>query len=132
MKISRFMALAVVPAALALTATAASAGTVTQIGQCGARGDYATCDASGTARGPVAGIEVRVYAAPNQQVEVYWDVVCSYGKGAGSKSGSFGGRTSLSREIPHPYAHPSSCIVAAGAQLQNGGRSITVKIVYWR
>jgi hypothetical protein len=109
---------------LAVSAGAASASTV---GSCSAQGQFATCDASATINNPVS-MSVTVTASPNQTVFVSWTDTCSLGLGAGGDSGSFTATTPVTRTIQHPYAHPDMCIVAAGAQLQNGGNSIHVAI----
>jgi hypothetical protein len=119
-----------------LTAGAASASSVPaavvhHAGSCTARGDFATCDASGTARRPHR-IRVHVHARPNQHVLVSWTDTCSRGSGAGSRSGQFTAFTPVNRIIRHPYTHPDSCIVAAGAQLNDGGHWIHVNITYRR
>ena len=108
----------------ALPAVAAPASTRT-IGTCSAQGDYATCVASGTTNYPrTRTLTVTVTSTPRQTVSVYWDMVCSQGLGAGSRSGSFTARTPVTRTIPHPYRQPNQCIVSADAQLQAGGNSI--------
>jgi Ricin-type beta-trefoil lectin domain len=109
---------------VAAGASAASAGTV---GSCGAEGQYATCDASASINHP-ASISVSVTASANQSVYVTWTDTCSQGSGAGGDSGSFTAETPVTRTIGHPYAHPDSCIVAAGAQLSDAGKSIHVVI----
>jgi Ricin-type beta-trefoil lectin domain len=108
-----------------MTAASASTG----FGSCSAQGDYATCDASGTATSPIT-ITVTVTSSPDQAVFVSWDTTCSLGDGAGGSSGSFTATTPVSRTISHPYSHPDSCIVAAGAQLQAGGNSVHVALSY--
>jgi hypothetical protein len=113
--------------AIAASATAAIAGTT--FGSCSAQGDFAVCDASGTATDPVT-ITVTVTSSPDQSVFVSWDDTCSQGEGAGGKSGSFTATTPVSRTISHPYQQPDSCIVAAGAQLQAGGNSVHVSLSY--
>jgi hypothetical protein len=119
------LALAVISA---LPAVAAPASTRT-IGTCSARGDYATCVASGTAHYPrTRTLTVTATASPRQNVSVYWDTVCSQGSGAGSSSGSFKARTPVTRTISHPYHRPNQCIVSADAQLQAGGNSIHVSL----
>jgi hypothetical protein len=107
---------------LAATGTVADASTsrVYHAGSCTAEGDYAVCVASGTATRPRY-IYVHVASSPAQQVQVYWDVVCSKGDGAGSKSGSFTATAPVRRLIRHPYSKPDSCDVAADAQLEDGG-----------
>jgi len=109
---------------LAFTAGGASASTV---GSCSAQGQFATCVASATINNPGT-ISVTVTASPNQTVYVAWDDTCSQGLSAGSDSGSFTAATPVTRTIQHPYTHPDMCIVAADAQLQNGGNSIHVAI----
>jgi len=113
----------------AITASTTAASASTGFGSCSAQGDYATCDASGTATLPVT-ITVTVTSSPDQSVFVSWDDTCSQGEGAGGASGSFTATTPVSRTISHPYYQPDSCIVAAGAQLQAGGNSIHVSLSY--
>jgi hypothetical protein len=112
---------------IAVSTAAASAGTT--FGSCSAQGDFATCDASGTATDPIT-ITVSVTSSPDQSVFVSWDDTCSQGDGAGGESGSFTATTPVSRTISHPYHQPDSCVVAAGAQLQAGGNSIHVSLSY--
>lgn len=114
---------------VAATAGAADAGI--GLGSCSAQGDFAICDASGTATRPVT-ITVTVTASPNQQVFVSWDDTCSVGTSAGGKSGSFTAQTPVTRTISHPWHQPDMCIVAAGAQLQAGGNSVHVSLSYSR
>jgi hypothetical protein len=116
-------------AAGAVAGTAATASAATGFGSCSAQGDYAICDASGTATLPVT-ITVTVTASPDQDVYVTWDTTCSEGLSAGSSSGSFTAQTPVTRIIAHPYSQPGSCIVAAGAQLQAGGNSVHVSLSY--
>ena len=110
--------------AIAASTVAASASTT--FASCSAQGDYAVCDASGTATNPIA-IIVSAASSPDQDVYVTWDAVCSQGTGAGSSSGSFTAETPVSRTISHPYYQPDSCTVAAGAQLQAGGTASTCR-----
>jgi hypothetical protein len=103
-------------------ASASAAGRAYNAGRaCNAQGDFATCITSGGAFHPVK-IYVHVTASPNQSVQVFWNMVCSKGSGAGGKSGQFTARTTIRRLIPHPYAHPTSCTIAADASLNRGGR----------
>lgn len=113
--------------AIVVGTAAASAGTT--FGSCSAQGDFAICDASGTATDPIT-ITVSVTSSPDQSVFVSWDDTCSQGEGAGGESGSFTATTPVSRTISHPYHQPDSCIVAAGAQLQAGGNSVHVSLSY--
>jgi hypothetical protein len=110
-------------------AAASAANASTGIGSCSAQGDYAICDASGTAPDPVT-LTVSVTSSPDQDVSVAWTDVCSEGTGAGSTSGSFTAETPVSRTISHPYYQPDSCIVSADAQLQAGGNSVHVSLSY--
>ena len=133
-RLSRFVAAAAATGlltvgAIAVSTAAASAGTT--FGSCSAQGDFATCDASGTATDPIT-ITVSVTSSPDQSVFVSWDDTCSLGLGAGGKSGSFTATTPVTRTISHPYSQPDSCIVAAGAQLQAGGNSVHVSLSYSR
>jgi hypothetical protein len=90
------------------------------VGSCRASGDYAICDEAGNANDP-SSIYVHVTSNPDQSVLVTWDDVCSEGLSAGSTSGQFTATTPINRKISHPYAHPDSCTVAAGAQLNDSG-----------
>ena len=122
-----------VAAGLLLTAATASAATASRayrVASCTAEGDYAICDAAGNATAP-RDIYVHVTSTPDQSAFVTWDVVCSKGLGAGSKSGQFTAKTPVRRLIRHPYAAPDSCVVSAGAQLKNGGH-LKVWISYRR
>ncbi|HEY2641419.1 MAG TPA: hypothetical protein VGI66_16240 [Streptosporangiaceae bacterium] len=89
-------------------------------GSCRSSGDYAVCDEAGDATKPTA-IQVLVTASPNQSVLVSWDVVCTAGYSAASTSGQFTAQTPIDRTIRHPFAHPDSCTIAAGAQLSSSG-----------
>ena len=102
-----------------------------RVGSCRASGDFATCDEAGDATDP-ADIQVHVTASTNQSVLVSWDDVCSEGDSAASTSGQFTATTPVDRKISHPFAHPDSCTIAAGAQLQDGGGSLHVWTVYER
>jgi len=112
-----------------IAASASAASASTGFGSCSAQGDYAICDASGTATSPVT-ITVTVTSSPDQSVYVAWDDTCSLGDGAGGDSGSFTATTPVSRTISHPYSQPDSCIVSADAQLQAGGNSVHVALSY--
>jgi hypothetical protein len=103
-----------------LTASAVLAATASRIGSCTAEGDFATCDADGTADDPVD-IYAHVASSPRQQVTVFWDMTCSKGDGAGSSQGQFTATTTVRRLIHHPYTRPDQCSVAAAAQLSDGG-----------
>jgi hypothetical protein len=92
---------------------------------CSASGEYAICDATGTANNP-SSLWLHVRANPKQRVSGAWSLTCSEGDGAGGKSASFTGKTVLTRRMAMPYKHPSQCIVSADAQLSTTGNSIHV------
>ena len=90
------------------------------IGTARASGDFAIALASGHTSHPHT-IKVRVTSSPHQRVSVSWTMVCSKGFGAGSKSGDFAARTTVTRTLRMPYRHPDDCTVSASAQLARGG-----------
>jgi len=110
--------------AVAATAIAASAGT---IGSCSAQGDFADCDASGTANHPLT-ITITVTSSPDESVSVFWDTVCSQGTGAGTSSGNFTAKTPVTKVISHPYHQPDSCDVGVAGGLNGTGNSIKISI----
>lgn len=113
----------------AIAASSVPASASTTFASCSAQGDYAICDAAGTAPSPVT-LTVTVTSSPDQQVSVAWDTTCSEGLSAGGSSGAFTAQTPVTRTISHPYSHPDSCIVSADAQLQAGGNSVHVSLSY--
>jgi ricin-type beta-trefoil lectin protein len=128
----RLVAAAVVTGLLTagtIAASTAAASASTTFASCSAQGDFAICDATGTANSPVT-IMVTVTSSPDQDVFVAWDTTCSEGLSAGGSSGSFTAQTPVTRTISHPYQHPDSCIVSADAQLQAGGNSVHVSLSY--
>jgi hypothetical protein len=94
---------------------------------CNAQGQYAICTASGQANNPLT-LSVTVTSSPDQAVYVAWTDTCAEGTGAGGDSGDFTAQTPVTRTISHPYHQPNYCIVAASAQLQDGGNSIEVSL----
>lgn len=121
----------VAAASIASSASAAPTAKVHHAGACTARGQYATCVASGTAYHPVT-IEVHVRSSHRgQHVSVTWSDVCTKGDGAGSRSGSYNAKTVSNRKISHPYKRPDNCSIAAEGQL-NGSSFIKVWITYTR
>jgi hypothetical protein len=110
--------------AVAVPAASASVhirpATVRHLGSCRSSGDFATCVTSGSVNHP-SSIHVHVSATPAQNVSGAWSIVCTRGSGAGSKSGSFHGFTTLTRNVPFPMRHPDKCTVSADAQLSRGG-----------
>lgn len=115
----KILAVGTVAAVLSLVATS-SALAWTTIASETAHGDYAVAVAAGNADHP-QGIKVRIKSRPHQKVSGSWDVVCSRGFGAGTKTGSFSGYTNLTRTLRMPYAHPDSCTASVSAQLTGGG-----------
>jgi hypothetical protein len=119
----QIVALGVLPAALVAIGTASAQAATAPLhyaGACTAQGQYATCVAGGTDSRP-ATLYVTVRTLNHQRLTVYWDVVCSQGFGAGSKSGQFTARAPIIlHRLPHPYNHPDSCIVSADAQIGTG------------
>jgi hypothetical protein len=113
----------------AIAASTAAASASTTFASCSAQGDYAICDAVGTATSPVT-LTVTVTASPDQAVFVAWSTTCSEGLSAGGSSGSFTAQTPVTRTISHPYHQPDSCIVSADAQLQAGGNSVHLSLSY--
>lgn len=101
-----------------------------RFGSCRSSGDFAICIASGTAHHP-GKIRVHVGASPRQRVTVSWNMVCSRGLSAASKSGQFTARTRINRVMRHPFRRPDTCIVAAGGQLAGRGR-LHVWLTYTR
>ncbi len=119
---------AVATAAALLTVGTLPAAAHTGVkGSGSASGDYAVATASASIDNPGA-IRVRVKASPRQRVGVSWTATCSRGIGAGSKSGSFSGRTTITRKIRQPMRNNDNCIVAATGQLSGSGR-IRVQIL---
>jgi hypothetical protein len=130
------LALAAGPlAALALAAPASAATTAhkahqVQFASCHAQGDFAICDASGTTWHPLS-VVLHVTSTPGQHVSGAWDVTCSKGLGAGSRSGNFSGTTPYKKTLKLNYKRPDSCIVSADAQLGTGG-GMRVRLVAWK
>jgi hypothetical protein len=118
-------------AGIASSASATATAKVHHAGSCTARGQYATCVASGNANHPVT-IEVHVRSSHRgQRVSVTWSDVCSKGTGVGMRNGSYTAKTVSTRKIKHPYKRPDSCSVVAEGQL-HGGSFIKVWITYTR
>ena len=130
------LAIAAAPMAALVLAAPASAATTAhkahpvQFASCRAQGDYATCDASGTTWHPLS-VVLHVTSSPGQHVSGAWDVTCSKGLGAGSKSGNFSGTTPLKKTLKLNYRRPDNCIVSADAQLGTGG-SLRIRLVAWK
>jgi hypothetical protein len=119
----KVVGLGVLPAALvAIGIGSAQAATAPlhYAGACTAHGQFATCVAGGTDTRP-ATLYVTARTHNHQRLTVFWDVVCSKGLSAGSKSGQFTARSPIVLHVlKHPYRHPDSCIVSADAQISTG------------
>jgi len=120
-------ALLVCAVALAVGVGGVAVAAARTVGSQSSSGDFAIAIANGTASHP-SRIRVQVVASPNQQVSGNWEVICERGFGAGSKSGSFDGRTPLTRTLPFPMSRPDSCTFSAEASLANSGH-ITVRLL---
>ena len=122
-------------AALALAAPASATTTAhnahqVQFASCHAQGDFAICDAAGTTWHPLS-VVLHVTSSPGQHVSGAWDVTCSKGLGAGSRSGNFSGTTPYKKTLRLNYRRPDNCIVSTDAQLGTGG-SVRVRLVAWK
>ena len=116
--------LLIVAVALVATSSAVAAMQALRvIGRGSSSGDFATVIASGTAKRPAV-LYARVTSRPRQRVTGNWTIVCSKGLGAGSKSGSFAGRTPIQKRLRFPMRRPDSCTVSAGASLDRSGRIV--------
>jgi hypothetical protein len=97
------------------------------VGSARASGDFATAIASATVNRPTR-LSLRIIAKPRQRVDGNWTLVCSKGMGAGSKSGTVAGRSTLTRPMRFPMARPDSCTAAGSGSLSGSGR-LTVQIL---
>ena len=122
--LARNLAAAVASAGFLLGPTAANARVIETER---AAGDFAAATVVGTVSNPGT-IRVRVKTSPRQRVDVQWSMTCVRGSGAGSKSGSFKGRATITRKLRKPMGNPDDCSVAATAQLADSGR-LTVQIL---
>jgi hypothetical protein len=116
-------AIAAIGIALVAAGTAAGVANLRVIGKASASGDYAIAIASGNAKRPTA-IYARVTSRPAQSVSAHWTLVCSKGFGAGSKSGSFKGRSAIQRRLRMPMTRPDNCTVSASGSLNRSGRIV--------
>jgi hypothetical protein len=123
MRIGLGTAIAAVALALLIVGAATGAGQLRVIGKASASGDYAIAIASGRAKRPAA-IYARVTSRPLQTISGHWTVVCSKGFGAGSKSGSFKGRSPIQRRLRLPMARPDDCTVSTSGSLNRSGRVV--------
>lgn len=104
-------------AAALLATTSADAKT---IGKRSASGDFATALASGEANRP-NWIKVTITTSPRQSATGNWNMVCTKGMGAGSKSGDISGSGKFTRTMRLPMRNPDNCQVSALGSLDNGG-----------
>jgi hypothetical protein len=104
----------------------ASAASYKRLRTAKASGDYATTNATGTAKRPKA-IYVAVGTSPRQAVRIEWTMTCSKGVSASGKSGHFTTSSSAKHKIPMPFSKATDCIVAAGGQLPGSGK-LTISI----
>ena len=117
-------------ALLSLAGTsAASAATTAPIpsvqtrhmGSCTASGDFAICEPRASTLNKPISITVHVWSRPDQGITGNWTMTCIKGFGAGSKSGTFHGRTPLKVNMKFPMRHSDSCTEAALASLNRSG-----------
>jgi hypothetical protein len=113
------IALAASAALAAGPAWAAGAHTTT-VAVCRASGAQASCIVTATIRHPGI-IRAHATARPAQHVSVTWSMTCTSGKSSKSATGSFTAKTPVSRILPHPFRHPSSCKVTATTRLAKTG-----------
>jgi hypothetical protein len=97
------------------------------VGSARTSGDFATAIASATVNRPT-GLSLRIIAKPRQRVDGTWTLVCSKGMGAGSKSGTVAGRSTLTRPMRFPMSRPDSYTAAGSGSLSGSGR-LTVQIL---
>ncbi len=109
-------------ASASATSTAAAPTVTRNMGSCNSRGDFALCEPKGATLDKPVSIKVGVWAGPRQGITGNWTIVCSRGTSAGSKSGTFKGRTTVHVFIKFPFAHPDSCTEAVLAELNGSGR----------
>lgn len=107
-------------ASAAATAQAPSVHT-RQMGSCTASGDFAICEPPARTLNKPISITVHVSSRPDQGITGNWTMTCIKGFGAGSKSGTFHGRTPLKVNMKFPMRHSDSCTEAAIASLNRSG-----------
>lgn len=86
-----------------------------------AEGDFAIASADGSIDDPT-NLRVKVTATPPQKASVTYTVTCTKGTGVGSEDDQFEATTPIKRTLKLPQADPDDCIVAANAQLDEGGK----------
>ena len=109
-------------ASASATSTAGTPTVTRNMGSCNSRGDFALCEPKGATLNKPVSIKAGIWAAPRQGITGNWTIVCSRGTSAGSKSGTFKGRTTVHVFLKFPFAHPDSCTEAVLAELNGSGR----------
>jgi hypothetical protein len=99
------------------SATAASA---TTLKSCKASGTNANCATAVVVKSPGT-LTVTVNSSPHQSVIVAWDTSCSQGGSTKQEKGTFTATAPVTRVVPHAFARPDSCIVAAAGELTGSG-----------
>ena len=107
-------------AALAAGPALAAGGHATTTASCRASGAQASCTVTATIRHPGV-IRAHATSRPAQHVTVTWSMTCTSGKSSQSAMGSFIAKTPVSRILPHPFRHPSSCKVTTTTKLAKTG-----------
>jgi len=90
-------------------------------------GRLAVAQGRGLIKNP-SNIQVRVSAAPKQEVTVDWQLSCYKRSGTKIASGRYRTRPPDIRSLPLPLSDPVECTATVGAQLTSGGRKSRVKV----
>ena len=107
-------------AALVAGPALAAGAPATTVAACRASGAQASCTITATIRHPGV-IRAHATSRPAQHVTVTWSMTCTSGKSSQSAMGSFTAKTPVSRILPHPFRHPSSCKVTTTTKLAKTG-----------
>ena len=111
--------------AVAGSAAVASAGTLKS---CTASGANAACGTGAQVKSPGT-LTVTVTSSPAQAVVVAWNDTCTQGSSTKQQKGTFTVTAPATRVIPHPFAKPDQCIVAAaGALVGSGSLKVTLAV----
>jgi len=119
------LAVPILLSVLLLDATAARAEVIGKA-QTGS-GRFAVAAANVSAVRPNRLIVV-VRASPRQRVKGSYIVICSRGQRTESRTGSFSGRTTLSRTMLMPFGGADGCTASAAAQLDGGSGRLVVRL----
>lgn len=121
LKFSRFSAclLTGLLAAGAVAASGTAAGAST-LKSCKASGANANCATAVMVKSPGT-LTVTVTSSPSQTVVVAWNDTCFQGSSSKRESGTFTTTTPVTRVVPHAFAKPAQCIVAAAGALSGSG-----------